>query len=55
MLYRLALALGLLVLGVHVGREVARTRPVRQTLAKVRAARPTRLTATPRSQKVSVH
>lgn len=55
MLYRIVLALGLLALGVHVGREVARTRPARKALKQARPARPQRLTATPRGQKISVH
>jgi hypothetical protein len=55
MVYRLVLALGLLALGVHVGREVARTRPVRHALKQARPARTPRLTLTPRSYKVSVH
>jgi hypothetical protein len=54
MLYRFALALGLLALGVHVGREITRTKPVRAELKQARVTRPTRLT-TPRTSKVSLH
>ena len=32
MFYRLALGVGLLLLGAFVGREISRTRPVRQKL-----------------------
>lgn len=54
MFYRIALALALLALGVHVGREVSRTKPVRTQLKQSRLARSSRLTA-PRTGKVSVH
>ena len=54
MLYRIALALGLLALGVFVGRELARTKPVRAQFRQLRLAHSTRL-MTPRVSKVSVH
>lgn len=54
MLYRFAIALGLLALGVHVGRELARTKPARTELKQTRFTRPNRLT-TPRTNKVSLH
>jgi hypothetical protein len=36
MFYRFAIALGLLFIGVHVGREIARTKPVHPALRKSR-------------------
>lgn len=53
MLYRFALALGLLALGIHVGRETTR-KPFRAALKQTRLARPDRL-STPRTSKVSLH
>ncbi len=54
MFYRFVLALGLLALGVHLGREITRTKPVRAQLKQTRLARPARLIA-PRTSKVSLH
>lgn len=54
MLYRFALALGLLFLGIHVGREIARTKPARTRLKQARAFRPERLLTIP-TGKMSVH
>lgn len=54
MLYRFALAVGLLVLGIHVGREIAHTKPMRAQLKQARLTRPDRL-STPRTSKVSLH
>lgn len=53
MLYRFALALGLLALGVHVGREITR-KPARTESKQARLAQPNRLT-TPRMSKASLH
>ena len=56
MLYRFALGIGLLLLGAFVGREMSRTRPVRQALKaqrhNVALLRPT---AAPPSRKISIH
>ncbi|HEX7044232.1 MAG TPA: hypothetical protein VF203_06435 [Burkholderiales bacterium] len=53
MLYRLALALGLLALGLHLGRELARVRAARPRGTLVRPARE-RLYIVP-GGKVSLH
>jgi hypothetical protein len=53
MLYRLALGLGMLLVGLYVGREVSRTRPVR-AMRHARAPRPTKRLSVP-DQKVSIH
>ena len=54
MLYRLAFALGLLFLGIYIGREVSRTRPVRLRLVRSRPSPTRRLTAAPVG-KTSLH
>lgn len=55
MLYRFAIALGLLFIGVHVGREIARTKPVRLALREPRnTPRPERVESS-RVRKISVH
>ena len=53
MLYRLAFALGLLFLGIYIGREVSRTRPVR--LRIVRSPSPARRLTTAPGGKASLH
>lgn len=54
MLYRFALALGLLALGIHFGREVHRNRSTRSDVPGARLARNVRSIA-PRMRKASLH
>lgn len=58
MFYRVALGLGLLLLGAYIGRELTRTRPIRTALQERRnETRPTHVEhpATPRRNKISLH
>lgn len=57
MLYRIALALGLFVLGTHLGREVARTKPTRVRAKQTRLTRSERLAVATLGKigKVSLH
>lgn len=54
-MYRIALALGLLALGLYAGREVARSRPARTAIKQARHNTLQRLTTAPRGEKTSVH
>jgi len=54
MLYRLAFALGLLFLGIYIGREVSRTRPVRLRIVRAHPSPAKRLTTAP-GGKASLH
>lgn len=54
MLYRFALGIGLLLLGAFVGRELSRTRPMRQALEAERHAALPRPAAPP-TRKVWIH
>jgi hypothetical protein len=55
MIYRFALGIGLLLLGLHVGREVARSRPARMALKQARAQQQQLKRLTVPAQKISVH
>jgi hypothetical protein len=55
MLYRFALGLGLLLIGLHVGRETSRTRPARASIRQARVHRQVKQPLSVPNQKVSVH
>jgi len=55
MLYRVALGLGLLLLGAYIGRELSRTQPVRTSLKDARPLRLDRPTPSGGRSKVFLH